>query len=76
MHGATSLDKKAQEDFAEAVGYLEHFLSKSKYAACDHLTIADIALMSSASTMEVKVKITDRITRRSKNTFDIFTGGR
>ena len=57
MHGATSLDKKAQEDLAEAIKFLEMFLSKTKYVACDHLTIADIVLMSSASTVEVITRV-------------------
>lgn len=53
MHGATKLDKKAQDDFAGAIDFLEGFLTKNKYAAGDHLTIADLSLVASASTMEV-----------------------
>ena len=53
MRGATKLDEKAQANLADAINFLEGFLSKSKYAACDHLTIADIALVASASTVEV-----------------------
>lgn len=54
MHGATKLDKKAQDDLAGAINFLEGFLSKNKYAAGDHLTIADVSLVASASTFEVK----------------------
>ena len=37
----------------EAIGFLNEFLTKHPYAAGNHLTIADIALMASASNMEV-----------------------
>lgn len=60
MHGATQLDKKAQDEFAVAIGFLEHFLTQHKYAVGDHLTIADIALIASASTMEVKNKFNQK----------------
>lgn len=53
MRGATKLDEKAQANLTEALNFLEGFLSKTKYAACDHLTLADIVLVSSASTIEV-----------------------
>ena len=51
--GATKLDEQAVKEFAVAVEYLNTFLSASKYAAGDHLTIADIVLVASASTFEV-----------------------
>lgn len=57
MDGATQLDKKAQDNFAIAVDFLENFLTKHKYAAGNHLTIADISLISSATSMEVKTWI-------------------
>jgi len=50
--GATSMDEAAKKDFANAVGFLELFLSQNKYAAGDQLTIADICLMASAVTFE------------------------
>jgi len=50
--GATKLDEQAVKEFAVAVEYLNTFLSESKYAAGDHLTIADIVLVASASTFE------------------------
>lgn len=53
ISGATKLDEKAKKDFAEAVDYLETFLGMNKYAAGDHLTIADIVLVASASTFLV-----------------------
>ena len=53
LQGATTIDKKAQEDFSEIINFLELFLSKTTYVACDHLTVADIALMASVSTIEV-----------------------
>lgn len=53
MHGATQLSEKAKQDLAEAVNYFEAFLGETEFAACDHLTIADIALLASASTFQV-----------------------
>ncbi len=53
MRGATKLDEKAQANLTEALNFLEGFLSKTKYVACDHLTLADVVLVSSASTIEV-----------------------
>merc|ERR1712116_104704 len=50
--GATQFDETAKNDFANAVGFLDTFLSQNKYAAGDHLTIADICLMASAATFE------------------------
>ena len=52
--GATQFDEAAKKDFANAVGFLDTFLSQNKYAAGDHLTIADICLMASAATFEVR----------------------
>jgi len=40
------------QKFNEALGYLEGFLSTSKYVAGDDLTIADFTIMASLSTVE------------------------
>ena len=56
MHGAKKLSETALKDLAIALDFLESFLAKTPYAAGDHLTIADIALVSSISTIEVKRK--------------------
>lgn len=50
MGGATKIEDKAKKDFEEALGFLETFLGQNKYAAGDHLTIADVSLVASAST--------------------------
>lgn len=47
------LDEKAKKDLIEALDFLETFLAQKKYAAGDHLTIADIVLVASASSFEV-----------------------
>ena len=59
MHGATKLSESAIKDLANAIDFLETFLTKTTYVAGDHLTIADVALVASVSTIEVKRKITD-----------------
>ena len=50
--GATSISEKAKADHETANGFLD-LLSKSKYAAGDNLTLADIVLLASASTIDV-----------------------
>lgn len=52
--GAKKLEEKAQKDFAEGIDYFETFLGMNKYAAGDHLTIADLVLLASASTFLVR----------------------
>ena len=51
--GVTKLDEKAQSNFQEALGFLNGFLEGNNYVAGDHLTVADICLVASASTFEV-----------------------
>lgn len=53
MAGAKKLDEKTKSSLAEAVAFLEGFLSETEFAACNHLTIADVALLASASTIQV-----------------------
>lgn len=57
--GATKFDEGAKKDLATAIGYLEHFLSESKYVTGNQLTIADICLMANASTFEVRLLVLD-----------------
>ena len=52
--GQTKIDPKAVTEWHEAIEFLDGFLNKSKYAAGDNLSIADITLMASAVTMQVK----------------------
>ena len=55
FHGATKLSEEKQKELAVAVEYLDGFLAKSKYAAGEHLTLADIVLVASAATMLVSL---------------------
>jgi hypothetical protein len=55
--GATKIDESAVTELHGALDFLETFLTQNKYAACDHLTIADIALVSSASTIVVRKSV-------------------
>ncbi|XP_046631832.1 glutathione S-transferase 1-like [Daphnia pulicaria] len=50
LKGATKIDESAMKDLEGALDFLETFLGQNKYAACDHLTIADLSLVASAST--------------------------
>ena len=53
FHGASSLDPAKKKELDNALGFLDMFLAQQVYAAGDHLTIADLALLASASNMEV-----------------------
>ncbi|KOB64197.1 Glutathione S-transferase 10 [Operophtera brumata] len=44
--GATSLSEKQLRDVYEAYGFLEEFLTRSKYLAGDGITIADISAIT------------------------------
>ena len=63
FRGATSLDPKNKKALDDAIGFFELFLSEQEYAAGDHLTIADLSLLASASTMEVKIVILTELKR-------------
>ena len=55
--GAKSLDPAKKKNLEEAVSLLATYLTGQSYAAGDHLTIADLSLLASATTMEVKAYI-------------------
>ena len=55
FRGETQLDEKVFQELQKAIGFLELFLSNSKYAAGDNLTVADICLVASAATMKVEM---------------------
>lgn len=61
MGGATKLSDAAKKELSAAIDFLEGFLGSNKYAAGDHLTIADIALVSTVSTIEVKLLLINTI---------------
>lgn len=61
MNGATKLSETARKELSAAIDFLEGFLSSNKYAAGDHLTIADLALVATVTTIEVKLLIVNKI---------------
>ncbi|XP_053686799.1 glutathione S-transferase D7-like [Sabethes cyaneus] len=50
--GATSTEEQ-RDKLYEALGFLETYLGRSRYAAGDHLTIADVSLVSTVSAIEL-----------------------
>ncbi|CAH0699822.1 unnamed protein product [Spodoptera exigua] len=46
MTGKKTIEKELLDDALEGYSFLEAFLSRSKYIAADHVTIADIAILS------------------------------
>lgn len=53
FRGATSLDDSKKKPLENAINFFSMFLSEHDYAAGNHLTIADLSLLASATTMEV-----------------------
>lgn len=52
--GGAPYDKDKAEKVDEAVKMLEEYLTRNKWAAGSQMTLADISLLSSVSTLEVK----------------------
>lgn len=55
IFGGAPADPEKHEKIAVAFDFLEKFLEGHKYVAGDHLTIADIALLTTVSNFEVKI---------------------
>ncbi|XP_053686818.1 glutathione S-transferase 1-like [Sabethes cyaneus] len=54
MWNKKATSTEAQRDkLYEALGFLETYLGRSRYAAGDHLTIADVSLVASVSAIEI-----------------------
>ncbi len=53
FHGATKLNDEKRKEMEGGIEFLDGFLQKSKYAAGETLTLADIVLVASAATMLV-----------------------
>ncbi|XP_057379001.1 glutathione S-transferase 1-1-like [Daphnia carinata] len=61
MHGAKQLDPAALKNFHDGIGFVDIRLADSAYAAGQHLTIADIALVASISSIDaVDSRILDK----------------
>ena len=54
FRGATSLDESKKKPLDNALSFFSLFLSEHDYAAGEHMTIADLSLLASASSMEVR----------------------
>ncbi|CRL07087.1 CLUMA_CG020086, isoform A [Clunio marinus] len=46
-------DPEKFKKMEEAMAFLNTFLEKSKYSACDHLTVADISLVATVSSYDI-----------------------
>jgi glutathione S-transferase len=53
FRGQTSIDASKKKKLDDALNYFNMFLADHDYAAGNHLTIADLSLIASASSMEV-----------------------
>lgn len=52
QRGRKTLEQDWLDDIAEGYSFLEAFLLKTKYIAGDHVTIADVAILSHLATLE------------------------
>uniref|UniRef100_A0A6M2DQ87 Putative glutathione s-transferase tabanus bromius n=1 Tax=Xenopsylla cheopis TaxID=163159 RepID=A0A6M2DQ87_XENCH len=50
--GETTVSKEKKDQLSEAFGYLDGFLSKTKWVAADHITVADNAILASVSSIQ------------------------
>ncbi len=53
MGGAKQLNPEALKKYHEGIGFLEAIIGGRVYAAGDHLTVADLVLVASISSMDV-----------------------
>nr|ASN63939.1 glutathione S-transferase epsilon 8 [Spodoptera exigua] len=50
--GRKSLEQEWLDNIEEAIGFVEQFLSRTKFIALDHVTIADVTLLSHLTSVE------------------------
>uniref|UniRef100_A0A2H1VR98 SFRICE020235.2 n=1 Tax=Spodoptera frugiperda TaxID=7108 RepID=A0A2H1VR98_SPOFR len=50
--GRKAIEQEWLDNIEEAIGFVEQFLSRTKFIALDHVTIADIAVLSHLSSVE------------------------
>lgn len=53
FHGKTSLEASKKKKLDDSLNFFNMFLADHDYAAGNHLTIADLSLLASATSMEV-----------------------
>lgn len=56
MKDSTEVDEFAIERFENGYNRIETYLKKNKYVVGDDLTIADLSVMTTISTMEVSIR--------------------
>ncbi|KAH9644303.1 hypothetical protein HF086_003802 [Spodoptera exigua] len=52
LKGKKTIEQELLDDVAEGYAFIEAFLSRTKYIAGDHVTIADLSILSTVSTQE------------------------
>lgn len=57
LRGKTTIEQELIDDITEAYGFIETFLSSTKYIAGDHITIADIAILAVMTSITQIVKL-------------------
>ena len=53
MRNAKQLDPETLKRYHEGIGFLDVMLADSVYAAGDHLTVADLVLLATISSIDV-----------------------
>lgn len=57
FEGATEVPKKHTDEIVEALGYMEEFLENNVYVAGYDVTIADLSLLATVSTLIVSIPL-------------------
>ncbi|CAH0699828.1 unnamed protein product [Spodoptera exigua] len=60
LKGKKTIEQELLDDVAEGYAFIEAFLSRTKYIAGDHVTIADLSILSTVSTQEQILPIDDQ----------------
>lgn len=63
FQGATEVPKKHTDEVIEALGYMEGFLENNVYVAGYDVTIADLSLLATVSTLIVSIPILNHVKR-------------
>nr|WAS27854.1 glutathione S-transferase [Mythimna separata] len=57
VEGSKIIEQKKIDVILEAFGFVEEFLSRTTYIAADHITIADVAALSTMTALEIIVPV-------------------
>ena len=72
FHGKTSLEASNKKKLDDSLNFFNMFLADHDYAAGNHLTIADLSLLASATSMEVNKRKAASLPSSESNIIGIY----